>query len=103
MDECLDAWWAHHFPKRQRQRGEVFSRVATINSIEGAITLVKAGVGVTFIPRHCVAKHLGEGSLVIGKGRAAGPAINQIFIITLAGSRPPQRVQQVIDWFLDME
>jgi DNA-binding transcriptional LysR family regulator len=103
MRGYLGGWLAAHHPRQKRRVLQNVRTAATINSLEGAITMLKAGVGVAVLPRHCVEAAMARGELAALGGSRPKTAINQIHIVTLAGRQPPRRVQQVIAWFMAMQ
>ncbi len=100
-DVYYNAWIRHYLPDETR---DYYSLVHSgrINAIEGAVTMVRGGLGCGVFPRHCVAAHLESGALHEYQGEAA-PLTNGIYIAQIKDSVPIRRVQQVISWFKEMK
>lgn len=99
MNAFLCHWQQKHFPKHKpasvrdlRIRGEV-------NSLAGAITMVRHGVGMTILPKHCVENELKRGLV------HAGPVEHcqsPIYIVENVGKRQTARAGRVLQIFWDM-
>ncbi len=100
-DRLLSLWFQHHCPgNRWRRPG--WQSAGFVGQIHGAVAMAQYGVGLLAIPRHCVQQHLDSGALrEVRLNRA--PLLNEIHIVKLAKHVYPRRVEQVIEWFLDMK
>ncbi len=65
--------------------------------------MLEHGVGLTVIPRHCVADLLGRKTLWERRLRRRKPLLNNIYIVTLSGVEQPRRVQAVMNAFWEMK
>ena len=73
-----------------------------INAIDGAVTMVRGGLGCGVFPRHCVEADLANG--VLHELPTEKPALtNPIYICHIKDNVPIRRVRQVIDWFREMK
>jgi len=102
MSILFDIWAGHHFG-RKALSFRSFQIGSFINSLHGAITMLKHNMGITIIPRHCVMEFLKDGSLIEFNGPNKRPLLNDVHIVTLAGITPPARVRAVIDVFNGMK
>lgn len=104
MSEHFDAWQRHHFPSVKQRACDRLDTRGAIDSVDGAIALVRGGVGSTVIPKHCIAHELAQKAL--REWRPAGsnkPLLNTIYIATLDPNSLTRRAQVVVDWFLEMQ
>lgn len=103
MDDYFDAWQRHHFPKTKRKYFDALPVKGYIENIHGAVTLLKSGVGLAIIPKHCVQGELDRRELIeIVPSSKKASVLNDIYIATLANQRPTKRAQQVMNWFFEM-
>ncbi len=95
VEVLYDQWLSRHFPKA-RLPWHSLPVAGRINSLEGVIKMAEGGLGMTVLPKHCVAgKRLRE----YKSSRPHAP-LSDIHIATLQTDRLPRRVQAVIDTFL---
>lgn len=101
MNVLFDIWAGHHFGRKALSFRSL--RVGGfIDSLHGAITMLRHDVGLAVIPRHCVADHLKDGTLRVFPGRNKRPLLNDVHLVTLAGITSPARVRAVMDVFRGM-
>lgn len=101
VDVYFDKWLQHAFPEREALDFYALDCPSKINSIDGAITMVEGGLGLSVFPQHCIMDALEQGRL--SEYPLNKPALmNDIYITTLAGHDYPRAVRQVIDWFFEM-
>src|SRR5262249_8348688 len=103
VDTLFDHWISHHFPRAKSMTWDSLNIVGEMNSLHGVIEMIRAGLGFTIIPRHCVSSLLAEKKIAAFNGDSEQPLLKQIYIVTLADQRPPRRVQAVIDTFFAMK
>lgn len=77
--------------------------VGEINSLNGVIDMLLAGMGISVLPRHCVARLLEKKKLFEFTMSKPGPLLAQIYIVTLVETSRPRKSQVVIDAFLQMK
>jgi len=103
VDIYSHSWLRFHFPRLVKRGMANFKIVSSINSIEGAIILLREGVGCTVIPRHCIEGLLNTNQLLVANSaRTNQVAMNKIHLVTLARASLTRRVEQVIEWFMEM-
>jgi DNA-binding transcriptional LysR family regulator len=103
LDVYAHAWQCHHLPEVRRPLFDALNVVSSIESVQGALAMVKGQVGYTILPRHCAQHELDRGTVFEYKSKTnSNPLVSRISIATLASCRLPRRAQQVIDWFLEM-
>ncbi|WP_448548884.1 LysR family transcriptional regulator [Thalassotalea fusca] len=102
MDVYFDFWINHFLPYEKFTKARSLYYAGAINVIEGAITMVKKGVGLSVFPRHCVSQYLDSGELEIFLPSETGPLTNWIYIVQPKSNATPRRVSMVIEWFLEM-
>lgn len=104
VETLFNYWIAHHF-SAGRARSLDWSTlkvVGEMNSLQGAIQMVEAGMGLTIIPRHCVESLIAKKRVYEYRGVAKKPLRNMVYIVTLAHNSPPRRVQAALDVFFEM-
>jgi len=99
----FDYWVKHYFPDLKHVDSRSINRTSEINSIEGAITMVKHDLGLCVFPRHCVQSYIDSKHLFECVFQNVKPFLNDIYILQLANYETPARVKQVIHWFMDMK
>lgn len=95
-------WHEHYFGGRKPVEWEGLNVVGGMNDVGGVITMVKEGLGLTVVPRHCVADAMKRKEVVEFKSSRPG-LLRQIYIATLQGQAPLRRVQTIINTFLQMK
>ncbi len=100
-DVYYNAWLRHHGPEESR---DYYSLVHSgrINAIDGAVKMVRGGLGSGVFPRHCVEADLASGALHEYPSDKP-PLTNPIYICHIKDNVPIRRVRQVIDWFREMK
>jgi DNA-binding transcriptional LysR family regulator len=102
--EVLFSYWVgYHFPRAKNLHWGALKVVGQMNSLQGAIHMVEASVGLTVIPRHCVDDLIAKNRVYEYRGTVKKPLQNMIYIITLANAQLPRRVRAVLDVFLTMK
>lgn len=99
----FEYWLSHSFPRARNLSWLSLSVVGAINHLEGAISMVEAGLGVGVFPEHCVAKPLEAKRLFRLKGVGKGPCLNMIYVVHRAGGQLPKRVKALIEVFAAMK
>lgn len=102
MQVYFDFWIKHFIPEDAFTKSQSLYYAGNINVIEGAITMVKKGVGLSVFPSHCVAKSIESGELAIFNPNNTAPLLSWIYIVRAKNDISPKRVDLVIEWFLDM-
>ncbi len=102
MDILFKHWLHLHFPK-QKIEIESCNIRGSINSIEGAITMVEHGVGLGIFPKHCIEGQLKSKSLYAYKGTSQQKNENPIYIVRLAQQVPSARVVKILESFRKMK
>lgn len=102
MDVYFNFWIKHFAAKDLHTEARSLYYAGNINVIEGAITMVKKGVGLSVFPSHCVADLIEAGELVTFTPANIEPLLNWIYIVQLKSDITPKRVEQVIGWFKEM-
>jgi len=100
-DVYYDFWLRHHFGNKKGLDSFCLPCAGWIDNIDGAIKMVEGGLGYGIFPRHCVAASLSAGKVFAFKSKKK-PLLNDIYITQLRGHKYPRRVEQVIDWFMEM-
>jgi LysR family transcriptional regulator, transcriptional activator of the cysJI operon len=103
MDALLDSWFQAEFPRAKPVRIDEMWIKGEINNLKGAVAMVKKGVGAAVFQKQCVSAELDARSLYQIQTRNDRGAENQVFVLTLKNSKPPARVQAVINAFHDMK
>lgn len=103
VEVLFSYWMSHHFPRAKSLDWGALRVVGEMNSLQGAIHMVEAGMGMTIIPRHCVDDPIAKKRVHEFRETAKKPLQNMIYIITLANAQLPRRVQAVLDVFLTMK
>jgi DNA-binding transcriptional LysR family regulator len=102
MDVLFECWKSIQFPKSSISADELQYR-GEINDLQGAITMVKNGVGLSVFPKHCIQNELNSGEMIsfpgnLEKCREAFP----IWIVSRNDVTQSVRVRKVIDAFWEM-
>jgi DNA-binding transcriptional LysR family regulator len=71
--------------------------VGEINSLNGALTMVESGAGLSFFPTHCLSK-----KLVTLPPKAGPGCFNNIYLIHLKAKNKTKRFEAVVNTFLEM-
>jgi len=98
-------WLNHYFSKTEFLDYRSLNFTSSISTIGGAITMVKNGLGMTVLPRHCISEFLENKTLFEYSDKnikKVGPLLNTIYIVEHAEYEQPYRVKNVIKWFMDM-
>ena len=102
MDVYFNLWVKHFATKDQFTNAQAIYYAGNINVIEGAITMVQKGVGLSVFPSHCIDNLIDSGELVSFTPNTPAPLLNWIYIVHPKSAIIPKRVEQVIKWFLEM-
>lgn len=102
MNTYVNFWLRHCFPERHNITDRSLHHAGEINTIEGAILMVRGGLGLSVFPRHCVQAYIESGELFEYQRAGLEPLLNAIYIVTLKTETMPKRMETVIQWFLDM-
>ena len=76
--------------------------VAHFSELEEVIDFVRRGTGLSIVPRDSVEASYGRGEVEIIYAGNAAPCLNQVFIVTRAGSTLGRDVQQLVAVLRDM-
>jgi DNA-binding transcriptional LysR family regulator len=98
VDVSFNRWLKHHFPKQKKIDFLSLPISGAIDSIEGAIRMVREGIGISVFPRHCIENQLMTKQLFEFRTEKA-PLINRIYIVSLRNYAYPIAVRQVMTWF----
>ncbi|KPJ90230.1 MAG: hypothetical protein AMJ53_14360 [Gammaproteobacteria bacterium SG8_11] len=99
----FDFWVDHFLPELDDTDFRSIRAASEINTIDGAILMVVGGLGMSIFPRHCVQQYIDNEKLFECPPGPNGPLLNDIYIVQLAKYQPPYRVEQVIQWFMEMK
>lgn len=102
MDVLYAKWFRSCFNKKNQIPLHKLKVMGQINDLAGAMTMVKNGIGVAVLPKHCVAPYIENKSLIDLSNKITNSRMNSIYLIKHAGVRVPKRVQAVIDIFWAM-
>ena len=102
LNVYFNLWIKHFARKDQLTEARAIYYAGNINVIEGAIIMVKKGVGLSVFPLHCVASLIESGELVTFTPKPLEPLLNWIYMVRKKIDIVPKRVELVIEWFLDM-
>lgn len=102
MDAYFNFWIKHFHASDEFTTARSLYYAGNINVIEGAITMVKKGVGLSVFPSHCVNHLIESGELEIFNPNNEEPLLNWIYIVRQKSDVTPKRVDLVIEWFMDM-
>jgi len=102
MDVYFNCWIKHFASQDQLTDAHAIYYAGNINVIEGAITMVGKGVGLSVFPLHCVKPLIESGQFAVFSPNNLGPLLNWIYIVRQKSDMTPKRVELVIDWFLAM-
>ena len=98
-------WLKHFFPDSKFLDYRSLNITSRINTIDGAITMVKSGLGLSVLPRHCIQSLLDNKLLYEYTDLNTvniGPLFNTIYIVEHADYVQPYRVKNVLEWFMNM-
>jgi LysR family transcriptional regulator, transcriptional activator of the cysJI operon len=101
MNILFDFWLQNHFNTKKISYDSL-KITGNINSLDGAITMVEHGVGLTVLPKHCAANALRNYKVFEFDPGKKSP-LSEIFIVTLNGVNQPKRVKTVLDAFWEMK
>ncbi len=102
-ENLFSIWVKHHFPRAKNLLWSSMKIAGEMNSLEGAIQMVEAGMGMTIIPRHCVEDLIMKKRLFEYRGPEKKPLQATVYIVTLANALLPRRARSVIDVFLSIK
>lgn len=102
MDVYFNLWRKHFAREGQLTDAREIYYAGNINVIEGAIIMVKKGVGLSVFPSHCVASLIESGELVAFTPNASDPLLNWVYLVRKKSDIVPKRVELVIEWFLEV-
>ena len=102
MDALFEMWARHHFP-RQPAAFQSLRSAGSIDSLHGAITMLRHGVGLSVFPKHCVEGLIKENAAYEFVQPGKGCLNNEVWIVTLAGATPARRTKAVLDAFWSMK
>ena len=100
-DVYYDFWLRHHANGKKGLDSFCLPCAGWIDNIDGAIKMVEGHLGYGVFPRHCVDSSLADKKVFEFKNRKK-PLLNDIYITQLRDHKYPRRVEQVIDWFMEM-
>jgi len=101
--ECyMNLWLQHCFPEKPHLSERSLTHGGEVNTIDGAILMVRGKLGMSVFPRHTVQKYIDAGELFEYQRKGLEPLLNSIYIVTHKNVQQPNRVKAVINWFLDM-
>jgi LysR family transcriptional regulator, transcriptional activator of the cysJI operon len=103
FDNLFWYWRQAYFPRLKKFSPECLNMVGRINSIHGAINMVKTSMGVSIFPRHCVLDELKSKELYEYRPEKSKRNSNNIYIVQLKDRHQPLRVQTVLKAFWDMK
>jgi len=101
-DELFEIWKEKYMPRKRNLRWADFNHTFGVNNLFSVFPLLKMGRAAAFIPKHCVAEMISEGTLKIFSPQKNKKLMNKIHIITLKDHHLPERAKKVINTFLAM-
>lgn len=102
MDVYFNFWIKQAAQQDQLTDARSLYYAGNINVIEGAITMVSKGVGLSVFPSHCIAHLIESGELVKFSPNDLAPILNWIYIVRQKNNMAPKRVELIIEWFMAM-
>ncbi|OYZ17520.1 MAG: hypothetical protein B7Y39_15185 [Bdellovibrio sp. 28-41-41] len=103
MDVLLEFWKHIYFPQKKNFNAHSMVHRGEINHLDGAITMVRHGVGCGVFPRHCVEEFILSKELFAYSHQLKRDPVGEIFIVTRKNFNLPTRVQRVLDTFWKMK
>lgn len=103
MQNLFEIWKSGHFPASRRFNFESLVIAGEINSLHGAVTMLREGVGWSIMPTHVVAKELSAREMQIYPGTEKKKIKSEIYIITLKTVNQPARVRALLSSFEKMK
>jgi DNA-binding transcriptional LysR family regulator len=100
MEVLFNNWLNTVFPKSAASLND-FEISGEMNSLSGAITMAKNGVGLGIFPKHCIDQELKSKSLHTYKSKSK--AEQPIYIIQPKEKYPTARVKKVLETFWEMK
>ena len=102
-ERFFQIWREHFFPQKELVGEYTVPLFGFMNNLDGAITMVRHGMGASAFPRHCVSEFLKSKELCEFQRDSTKNPRGTIFIVARKQGEPTRRVQLVIDTFLDMK
>ena len=103
MDVLLEFWRQVYFPQKKNFNAHSMLRRGEINHLDGAITMVKHGLGCGIFPRHCVDGFIPSRELFAFTQPGKKDPMGDIYIATRKNFVLPARVKRVLDTFWQMK
>jgi DNA-binding transcriptional LysR family regulator len=97
VDVYFNGWLKHHFPNQKNLDFLSLPIAGAIDSIEGAVRMVREGIGISIFPKHCIENLLRDKQLFEFKTQVP-PLINNFYIVSLRNYAYPIAVRQVMLW-----
>jgi DNA-binding transcriptional LysR family regulator len=95
----FNRWLKHLYSNYPGLSFSVLQVSGEINSLDGAVQMVQAGLGVSLFPRHSIQHKLRAKELFEFKREHAAPLYSGIYLVALKNYAYPQAVRQVMNWF----
>jgi DNA-binding transcriptional LysR family regulator len=102
MEVLFDNWISTYFPKSTPPHLNDLQICGEMNSLSGAITMVKNNVGLGLFPKHCVANEL-KSKQLFAYEKSKTKAEQPIYIIQPKEKYPTARVKKVLEIFWQMK
>jgi LysR family transcriptional regulator, transcriptional activator of the cysJI operon len=102
MDVLLELWRQRYFPQKRGLNTHSILKRGEINHLDGAITMVRHGVGCGIFPRHCVENELRAKTVHAFAAAGTSDPVGDIFIVSRKNHISPNRVKRVLNAFWAM-
>ncbi len=103
MEVLLDFWRQAYFPYKKTFNPLSAIHKGNINHLDGAITMVRHGLGFSIFPLHCVDDLIQSRTLFAYKHQHKSDPIGEIYLVTRKNCILTARVERVIKTFLNMK
>lgn len=103
MRVLFQIWREQMFPRARALTPSSLRLGGEINDLDGAITMLLHGLGVSVVPRHCVEEHLAARQLHVLAIEGRRPPTGRIYIASRGQAFQPARVRRVIEAFREMK
>jgi|GEM_PF-472926 len=94
-------WLEHHLPHSTHAGVHAFQRRCEINTIEGAVTMLITGHGLSIMPRHYIEDDLERGTLTTIADTDHNPLFRPVYLAYINSIALPLRVKTLIDIAID--
>jgi DNA-binding transcriptional LysR family regulator len=99
MGNLFDTWKRHYLPKKRNLSSESLKIHGEINSLNGAVTMLTHGMGLSVVPSHVVQQEIKRNQLEILSFGNRTKVQSEICIVQLKDLQQPERVKVVLNEF----